>query len=67
VPRGFVPGEYEAMMWRDHEEFMKRVGDLGGFVPETVRSLDHWTQAVFRKPASAVAEDSAGREGRSSG
>jgi SAM-dependent methyltransferase len=59
--RGFVPGEYEAIMWRDHEEFMRRVGDLGGFVLETVRPLghtrrDYWTQAVFRKPASAAAE-----------
>jgi SAM-dependent methyltransferase len=59
--RGFVPGEYEAIMWRDREQFIRRVGDLGGFVLETVRPLgharrDHWTQAVFRKPAAAAAE-----------
>jgi SAM-dependent methyltransferase len=58
---GFVPGKYEAMMWRDRKGFLKRVGDFGGFVMETVRDLghtrrDHWTQAVFRKPASATAQ-----------
>jgi SAM-dependent methyltransferase len=56
---GFVPGEYEAMIWRDREGFLKRIGELGGFAMETVRDLgrtrrDRWTQAVFRKPLSAA-------------
>ena len=57
---GFVPGEYEAMMWRDHKGFLERIADLSGFVLETVRDLghtrrDHWTQAVLRKPQPAAA------------
>ncbi len=54
--QGFVPGEYEAMIWRDRNAFLRRIGELGGFAMDTVRELghtrrDHWTQAVFRKPA----------------
>ena len=53
---GFVPGEYEAVMWRDHRALIDRIGMLGGFAIEEIRDLgktrrDQWTQAVFRKPA----------------
>ena len=64
---GFVPGEYEAMMWRDHQGFLTRAADLGGFGLETVRDLghtrrDHWTQAVLRKPQPAPARAAASAE-----
>jgi SAM-dependent methyltransferase len=53
---GFVPGEYEAVMWRDHGHLIDRIKDLGRFEVEQVRDLgktrrDQWTQVVFRKPA----------------
>jgi SAM-dependent methyltransferase len=53
---GYVPGDFEAAIWRDRESLIERIRDLGGFAMETVRDLghtrrDHWTQAVFRKPA----------------
>jgi SAM-dependent methyltransferase len=53
---GFVPGEYEAVMWRDHQALIDRIKDLGRFEVEQVRDLgrtrrDQWTQVVFRKPA----------------
>jgi SAM-dependent methyltransferase len=66
---GFVPGEYEAMIWRDRETFLRRIADLSGFRMDTVRELgktrrDRWTQAVFRKPipAAAPARVAAGAE-----
>jgi SAM-dependent methyltransferase len=57
---GFVPGEFEAAAWRDRGSLIERIRDLGGFALKTVRDLghtrrDHWTQAVFRKPAGADA------------
>jgi SAM-dependent methyltransferase len=68
LDRGFVPGEYEAFIWRDREEFLERISDLGGFAKEAVRDLgrtrrDRWTQVVFRKPARrrAAAVREAGR------
>jgi SAM-dependent methyltransferase len=53
---GFVPGEYESAMWRDHERLIDRIRSLGRFELEQVRDLgrtrrDQWTQVVFRKPA----------------
>jgi hypothetical protein len=53
---GFVPGEYEAVMWRDHGRLIDQIKALGGFEVEQVRDLgkarrDQWTQVVFRKPA----------------
>jgi len=53
---GFVPGEYESAIWRDHERLIDRIKDLGRFELEQVRDLgrtrrDQWTQVVFRKPA----------------
>lgn len=53
---GFVPGEYEAVMWRDHGTLIERIRTLGGFEVEDTRDLgktrrDQWTQVVFRKPA----------------
>ena len=53
---GFIPGEYEAAMWRDHERLIDQIKDLGRFEVEQVRDLgksrrDQWTQVVFRKPA----------------
>jgi SAM-dependent methyltransferase len=53
---GFVPGEFEATVWRDRESFIERIRELGGFGIEQVRDLGHtrreqWAQIVFRKPA----------------
>ena len=53
---GFVPGEYEAVMWRDHGRLIDQIKELGRFEVEQVRDLgrtrrDQWTQVVFRKPA----------------
>jgi hypothetical protein len=53
---GFVPGEYEAVMWRDHQALIDQIKNLGRFEVEQVRDLgktrrDQWTQVVFRKPA----------------
>jgi len=53
---GFVPGEYESIMWRDQKTFIEGIRDLGGLTIVEVRDLgrtrrDQWTQAVFRKPA----------------
>jgi SAM-dependent methyltransferase len=52
---GFVPGEYESAMWRDHEALIGQIKTLGRFEVEQVRDLgktrrDQWTQVVFRKP-----------------
>jgi SAM-dependent methyltransferase len=52
---GFVPGEYESAMWRDHQALIDRIRDHGGFAVEERRDLgrtrrDQWTQVVFRKP-----------------
>jgi SAM-dependent methyltransferase len=51
---GFVPGEYESAMWRDHQALIERIRNLGGFAVEDRRDLgrtrrDQWTQVVFRK------------------
>jgi SAM-dependent methyltransferase len=64
--QGFVPGEYEAFIWRDREEFLGRISALG-FAREMVRDLGHtrrdrWMQVVFRKPgqrATAAAREAA--------
>jgi SAM-dependent methyltransferase len=53
---GFTPGAYEATSWRKTDEFIEKIRVLGAFGLEEVRDLghhrrDHWTQAVFRKPA----------------
>ena len=53
---GFVPGEYESVMWRDQQALIERIRDLGKFAIEGVRDLgrtrrDQWTQVAFRKPA----------------
>jgi SAM-dependent methyltransferase len=53
---GFVPGEYEAVMWRDHGRLIDQIKNLGQFEVEETRDLgrtrrDQWTQVVFRKPA----------------
>ena len=53
---GFIPGEYEAAMWRDHQALIDRIKTLGRFEIEQMRDLgktrrDQWTQVVFRKPA----------------
>jgi SAM-dependent methyltransferase len=53
---GFVPGEYEAVMWRDHRVLIDRITAFGQFELEATRDLgrtrrDQWTQVVFRKPA----------------
>jgi SAM-dependent methyltransferase len=52
---GFVPGEYEAVMWRDHARLIDQIKNLGQFEVEEARDLgrtrrDQWTQVVFRKP-----------------
>lgn len=51
---GFIPGEYEAIHWRDRRSFIARVAELGAFEVEETRELgrhrrDLWTQVVFRK------------------
>jgi SAM-dependent methyltransferase len=53
---GFVPGEYEAVMWRDHRALIDQITTLGQFEDQKARDLgktrrDQWTQVVFRKPA----------------
>lgn len=53
---GFTPGAYEATHWRKADAFIEKIRALGSFGVEEVRDLghhrrDHWTQAVFRKPA----------------
>jgi SAM-dependent methyltransferase len=53
---GFIPGEYESAMWRDHERLIDKVKNLGRFEVEQVRDLgktrrDQWTQVIFRKLA----------------
>jgi SAM-dependent methyltransferase len=53
---GFIPGEYESAMWRDHERLIDRIKNLGSFEVAETRDLgktrrDQWTQVVFRKPA----------------
>lgn len=50
---GFIPGEYESAMWRDHEMLIDKIRELGHFTIEEVRDLgrtrrDQWTQVVFR-------------------
>ncbi len=57
---GYVPGEFEATIWRDRGSFIERVRELGGFTIDEVRDLghtrrDHWTQVLLRKPALAAA------------
>lgn len=52
---GFVPGEYESAMWRDHEVLIDKIRDAGRFIVDEVRDLgrtrrDRWTQVVFHKP-----------------
>ena len=54
---GYVPGEFEATLWRDRDSFIERIRGLGGFSIDEMRDLghtrrDHWTQVVFRKPAN---------------
>jgi SAM-dependent methyltransferase len=56
---GFVPGEFEATMWRDRGSFIERLSELGGLTVEEVRDMgphrrDHWTQVVLRKPGAAA-------------
>ena len=36
---GFIPGEYEAAMWRDHGRLIGQIKDLGRFEVEQVRDL----------------------------
>ena len=53
---GFVPGDYESIIWRDQKKFLEGIRDLGGLTIAGVRDLgrtrrDQWTQVVFRKPA----------------
>lgn len=51
---GFVPGEYEAMHWKDTESLSQKIVDISGFTRESGRDLgfsrrDQWYQVVFRK------------------
>ncbi len=53
---GFVPGDYEAIHWRDSQALLERVRDIGGFGLDYVRDLEEVRniprkQALFRKPA----------------
>lgn len=54
---GFVPGAYEATHWATKQILFDKILGISGFTLEEVRDLgqvrrDHWTQAVFRKPAN---------------
>ncbi len=54
---GFVPGEYEATHWRNTDEFVAKLRDMGGFGIEEDREIgqrrrDTWRQVVFRKAAA---------------
>jgi SAM-dependent methyltransferase len=56
---GYVPGEFEATIWRDRESFIERIRELGGFSIDEMRDLGHtrrdrWTQVVLRKPAQTA-------------
>ena len=53
---GFVPGAYESTHWPTKQVLFDKIQGISGFHLEDVRDLgqvrrDHWTQAVFRKPA----------------
>ena len=53
---GFIPGEYESAMWRDHQMLIEQIEQLGQFEVAQARDLgrirrDQWTQVVFRKRA----------------
>ena len=53
---GFIPGEYESAMWRDHQALVERIRTLGQFELADTRDLGRtrraqWTQVVFRKLA----------------
>lgn len=55
IEDGFIPGEYESAMWRDHQVLIDKIREIGHFSVEEVRDLgrlrrDRWTQAVFRRP-----------------
>ena len=53
---GFIPGEYEATHWRNTDEFIRKLCELGEFAIEEDRDIgqrrrDTWRQVVFRKPS----------------
>jgi SAM-dependent methyltransferase len=53
---GFIPGEYESAMWRDHDVLIEKIRKVGLFSVDEVRDLgrmrrDRWTQVVFRRSA----------------
>lgn len=59
VDENMVPGEFEAIYWRDSDEMIEKVRGLGGFEMVETRDLgrprrDPWRQAVLRKPAETV-------------
>ncbi len=52
-----MPGAYEATHWATKQILFDKILGISGFTLEEVRDLgqvrrDHWTQAVFRKPAN---------------
>lgn len=54
---GFVPGAYESTHWPTKQILFDKIQGFSDFDLEKVRDLgqvrrDHWTQAVFRKPAN---------------
>lgn len=51
---GFTPGAFESMSWRNRQEFIERIAELGGFEVVSIQGMgqhrrDDWTQVVFRK------------------
>ncbi len=54
---GYMPGDFEAIAWRDKEVLMERIAACGGLTRLEVRDLgtlrtEHWVQAVFQAPSS---------------
>lgn len=54
--QGFVPGPYEARLWRDSRAFAAEIAARGRFTLVETRDLGvlrlaHWSEAVFRRAA----------------
>ena len=52
---GFVPGEFEALYWRNKDTLIDRIEKIGGLLRIETRDLgklrkECWTQVVFRLP-----------------
>lgn len=59
---GFTPGAFESMSWRNRQEFIERIAELGGFEVVSIQEMglhrrDEWTQVVFRKGSEGSSPD----------